>query len=68
MSKKDNEEYNEEIEKIKNDILNILTNSSNELTLFELENSKILLALCCFYDKNEPWNAVYTIVSCGIGW
>ena len=60
MSKKDNEEYNEETEKIINDILNILTNSSNELTLFELENSKILLALCCFYDKNfiEYYNKI----------
>ncbi len=52
MSKKDIEEYDEELEKNLNEVINILTNSSNELTLFELENSKILLALCCFYDKN----------------
>lgn len=35
-----------------NEIINILCNPSNELTLFELESSQVLLALCTFFEGN----------------
>lgn len=49
IEKKSNE--NEIISKL-NEIINILSNPSNELTLFELENSQVLLALCTFFEGN----------------
>ena len=46
-----NEIYNENLNNILNKIIEILSNPTNELTLFEIENSKIFLILCEFFDK-----------------
>ncbi len=46
-----NEIHNENLNNILIKIIEILSNPANELTLFEIENSKIFLILCEFFDK-----------------
>ena len=52
LSKTIDTKSKEEITSILNDIITILSEPKNELTLFELEGSQILIALCVFFEKN----------------